>query len=208
MADSRFAAAAAPGTPQTALQVPFQGNLGQGQVVCGACGENTTFLLSRPRGVNPLLRWELKCLALNKLLLRRLKDPTETEFQKKWAGWDAKQREQWFRQNKHTVVCGTKKQFDDYIVTTDDKKYSASERSGSDKGITFSMFEYSMLCAGKDDIWIAEKWKHYLTCGEHEVETIDNVTHIWFYNGLKRKRIEGESTSRNVQRRTECDGRQ
>eukprot|EP00969_Alexandrium_andersonii_P164501 7270849-Alexandrium_andersonii.AAC.1 len=64
-----------PGTPGTAVSSP--GTASQ-VCICEACGEETTFLQSRPRGSNPLKRWGKDCLNLDKIKVRRLKDPNET----------------------------------------------------------------------------------------------------------------------------------
>ena len=55
-----------------------------------SCGGETNAEKSRPRGTNPLKRWELACLSLDKVILRRREN--EEEFKAEWDAMTTKEK--------------------------------------------------------------------------------------------------------------------
>ena len=64
-----------------------------------SCGGETTAEKSRPRGCNPLKRWELSCLSLDKVIGRRRRK-NEEDFAKEWEEKSAKERQDYYMVHK------------------------------------------------------------------------------------------------------------
>ena len=169
-------------------------------VICEACGAPTTVALSRPRGTNPLKRWELICLSLDKVVQRRRKN--EEEFEAEWKGYTPLQKQEYYLKHKvNANKAGVKRDLQgEHKVQEVSAKAAGARRTRRDWGKPYHVYEREEVGRGIDLPTIKQSWADLIANDKTDKEKDNGEWIVFFYEGVMRDRYEDEGTSRNLVR--------